>query len=116
MKLPSAALLVALLTASILGAATAAGDPGPEPASPPDNSAFLASLQRAGISYSDADQAISAAQAVCGLVDNGKSGLEVLRQVMSANPDITTDGAAQFTAIAASAYCPQQLAGEVRTK
>lgn len=87
-------------------------DPGVDDPPVADTSAFLASLQRAGISYHDADQAVTAAKAVCGLVGNGKSGLDVLHDLMSANPGFTTDGAAQFAAIAASVYCPHQLSSD----
>lgn len=93
-------------------AAPAHPDPGVDDPPAADTSAFLASLQRAGISYNDPDQAVTAAKAVCGLVGNGKPGLEVLQGLMSANPGFTTDGAAQFAAIAASVYCPHQLASD----
>ncbi|ORB10952.1 DUF732 domain-containing protein [Mycobacterium noviomagense] len=83
-------------------------DPGAEEGT--DNAAFLASLRNAGITYNNADQAITAGHAVCGLIDNGESGLEVLKDLKSTNPGFTTDGAAQFAAIAARSYCPQQLA------
>ncbi|WP_375488075.1 DUF732 domain-containing protein [uncultured Mycobacterium sp.] len=83
-------------------------DPGVEEGR--DNGAFLASLRNAGITYNNADQAITAGHAVCGLIDNGESGLEVLKDLKNTNPGFTTDGAAQFAAIAARSYCPQQLA------
>lgn len=100
------------IAATIVSAVPAHGDPGVDDPPPADNPAFLASLQRAGISYNDPDQVIAAAQAVCGLVGNGKSGLEVLRGLMTANPGFTTDGAAQFAAISASVYCPYQLSSD----
>ncbi|EUA42645.1 hypothetical protein I553_6505 [Mycobacterium xenopi 4042] len=86
------------------------GDPGAEDGT--DNAAFLASLRKAGITYHNADQAITAAKAVCGLIDNGESGLEVLKDLKTTNPGFTTDGAAQFAAIAARSYCPQQLSSK----
>ncbi|EUA35476.1 hypothetical protein I552_6278 [Mycobacterium xenopi 3993] len=49
---------------------------------------------------------------MCGLIDNGESGLEVLKDLKTTNPGFTTDGAAQFAAIAARSYCPQQLSSK----
>lgn len=109
MRLPLALLGIFL---AIVSGVPAQADPGTDEPPSADNPTFLASLQRAGISYSDPDQVITAANAVCGMVGNGKSGLEVLQGLMSANPGFTTDGAAQFAAIAASVYCPHQLSSD----
>lgn len=99
------------LTLAMLSAVTMAGLAVPAHAdTASDDAAFLASLRQAGITYTNPDQAIAAAKAVCGLVANGESGLQVLKDLKSTNPGFTTDGAAQFAGIAANAYCPQQLA------
>lgn len=74
------------------------------------NAGFLDSLEAAGITYSNPDQVVAAGRAVCGLVGRGEPGLEVIADLRSNNPGVTTDGAAKFAAIAAHAYCPQQLA------
>lgn len=95
--------------AAITLAVPAHADPGAFGTAGEDNPAFLASLRAAGINYRDSSQAISAARAVCGMIDGGKSGLEVLTGLETENPDFTTDGAARFAALAANAYCPQQL-------
>lgn len=76
------------------------------------NAGFLDSLRAAGITYTNADQVISAGQAVCGLVGRGEPGLEVITDLKANNPGFTTDGAAKFAAIAARSYCPQQLAAK----
>jgi hypothetical protein len=104
-------LLLALLisTTAVVFAVPARGDPDIDDAPSADHSAFLASLRQAGITYSDANQAIAAGKAVCGLADNGESGLELLKDLKYTNPELTMDGAAQFAAIAASSYCPQHL-------
>lgn len=101
-------LVLALLglTTLIAFAAPARGEPGPDDGV---NAGFLASLRNAGISFSNADEAVAAGEAVCGLIGNGESGLQVLKDLKTTNPGITTDGAAQFAAIAARSYCPQQL-------
>ncbi|MEB3023489.1 DUF732 domain-containing protein [[Mycobacterium] crassicus] len=75
----------------------------------PHHAAFLESLRAAGITYSSPSQAIDAARTVCGLVDRGETGLEVISDLKANNPGFTTDGAAQFAAIAANTYCPHQL-------
>ena len=100
------------IAAATIRAVPAYGDPDIDDPPVADNPAFLAALQQAGITYNDPDRAVAAAQAVCGLVGNGKSGLEVLRGLMTANPGFTTDGAAQFAAISASVYCPHQLSSD----
>ena len=74
------------------------------------DSGFLNSLKAAGITYANPGQAVAVGRAVCGLVDRGESGLEVVVELKTDNPGFSTDGAAQFAAIAARAYCPQQLA------
>ncbi|MEZ0365421.1 DUF732 domain-containing protein [Mycobacterium sp. pUA109] len=88
-------------------AVPAHADPGVDGGTP--DASFLASLRAAGLTYSDPTQAISAAQTVCGLIGRGESGLQVLKDLKTTNPAITTDGAAQFAALSAQFYCPQQL-------
>jgi hypothetical protein len=70
---------------------------------------FLAALNNAGIAYQSPSQAVAAGQAVCGLMDSGVSGIEVLDDVKKANPALTLDGAGKFAAIAANEFCPQHL-------
>jgi hypothetical protein len=101
MRLVSAVLAGA---AAIIGlAAPAHGDPAG------DDAAFLAALSKAGITVPDASRAITSAQAVCGLMRNGETGLQVLTDVRKQNPGLTLDGAALFTAIASNTYCPEHL-------
>ncbi|OHV06545.1 DUF732 domain-containing protein [Mycobacterium talmoniae] len=88
-------------------AAPAHADPGVDGGAA--DASFLASLRAAGISYNDPNQVISAAQTVCGLIGKGESGLQVLKDLKTTNPAITTDGAAEFAALSAKFYCPQQL-------
>ncbi|OBK96746.1 hypothetical protein A5645_07980 [Mycobacterium asiaticum] len=100
MRLRSALLAVAALVAF---AAPAQADPTG------DDAAFLAALANAGISVPNPAQAIASAQAVCGLMRNGETGLQVLTDVKKQNPALTLDGAALFTAIASNSYCPEHL-------
>lgn len=74
-----------------------------------DDAAFLAALNKAGITVPSPAQAITSAQAVCGLMRNGETGLQVLTDVRNQNPGLTLDGAALFTAIASNTYCPEHL-------
>lgn len=104
------------LAALLLGPAAAHGDPGVGEPPTAGNAGFLTALRSAGISYGDPEQAIAAGRAVCGLIDNGKPGLEILQGLLTTNPGFTLDGAAQFAAIAAGAYCPHQLAPGATTK
>ncbi|GBE67107.1 hypothetical protein MFM001_35690 [Mycobacterium sp. MFM001] len=72
---------------------------------------FIAALNKAGITYASADQAVEAGKTACQLLDQGQSDVEVVKRVTDLNPGFTISGAAKFTAIAASAYCPQYVNG-----
>src|ERR1700754_431204 len=96
-------LALAGLVAAVGFASPAHGDPVG------DDAAFLAALRNAGLTVPNPAQAIASAQAVCGLMRNGETGLQVLTDVKKQNPALTLDGAALFTAIASNAYCPEHL-------
>jgi Protein of unknown function (DUF732) len=78
-------------------------------ADPNMDASFIDALGKAGIKFNDSKSAINAGQTACELMDQGKSQLDVVQLVMQQNSDISTVSAAKFTAIAASAYCPQYL-------
>ncbi|MEZ0384173.1 MULTISPECIES: DUF732 domain-containing protein [Mycobacteriaceae] len=94
---------------AVLSAAPAQADP--EGAGDPG---FLAALRQSGMTFAGDAQAIAAGRAVCGLISNGESGLQVVKELQNDNAALTLDGAAQFAVIAASAYCPGQLTGSKR--
>lgn len=71
--------------------------------------AFIASLQAAGFSFSDAGQAITAAHYVCQAAGGGTAMADIATAIKSKDSALTDDKAAKFTAIAASAYCPDAL-------
>jgi hypothetical protein len=73
------------------------------------DASFLDALTKAGITYSDGPNAINAGKTACGLMSQGQPELDVIQNVSAQNPGITQTNAAKFTAIAASAYCPQFL-------
>lgn len=77
------------------------------------DASFLAALSQAGITYQDPAAAVGVGKRACQLMDEGSPQVEVIKSVSSSNPGFTVDGAAQFTMIAASAYCPQHLGQHV---
>jgi Protein of unknown function (DUF732) len=101
--------LVLASCAAVIGlAAPAHADPAGSDAS------FLAALDKAGITYQDGSVAVDVGHRACALMDQGNSQVDVIKNVSSSNPGFTVDGAAQFTMIAASAYCPQHLGQQVK--
>jgi hypothetical protein len=98
---------------AVLGVATAIGLAAPAYADPADASGddagFLTALQRVGIKYSSPASAVSAGKSVCGCLNNGESGLELVHDVKIRNAGFTMEEASDFAMIAAKFYCPQQL-------
>ena len=100
--------------AVLLGIGAAVGLAVPAQADPGNadagvDASFLDALTRAGITYTNGPNAINAGKTACGLMKQGQPELDVVQTVAAQNPGITTNSAAKFTAIAASAYCPQFL-------
>ena len=91
----------------VLGMASALDGAAPAQADPGVDASFVDALTKAGISFSDPKNAVDAGHTACGLMDQGKSELQVVQLVMQQNSGLSTISAAKFTAIAASAYCPQ---------
>ena len=94
---------------AMLGVAAALGVAPPVHADPSLDASFLDSLTKAGITVKDGPGAVKAGRTACGLMQQGKPELDVIQLVTKQNPGLDTTRAAQFTAIAASAYCPQYL-------
>jgi len=101
-------LLVLVGIAVTLGSAVPA-QAGPGSADPGVDASFLDALTKAGITFSNGASAVNAGKTACGLMDQGQPELDVIQHVTEQNPGISTTSAAKFTAIAASAYCPQYL-------
>ena len=93
----------------LLGVAASLGIAIPAHADPNVDASFVDALNKAGITFNDSKNAVNAGKTACGLMDQGKPELDVIQLVTQQNPGISTTSAAQFTAIAASAYCPQHL-------
>ncbi|HEU0190463.1 MAG TPA: DUF732 domain-containing protein [Mycobacterium sp.] len=85
------------------------GDKGPDINSEAAQS-VLSAMRAAGIRYTRPDQVVAAAEAVCKLAGDGKSGPEIVTNLANNNPGLTEDDAAKFVAIAERSYCPPQPA------
>ena len=97
-------LLLLASAALVIGtAAPAYADPDAK------DQAFLTALTQAGLTYMNADRAITAGKQVCSLADGGMTGEEIVKNLQDRNPGFAGPGAAKFAAIAASAYCPEKL-------
>ncbi|OBJ09061.1 hypothetical protein A5659_16470 [Mycobacterium sp. 1165196.3] len=105
-------MLVVLAGSAALVGAAAPAYADPVGTSGPDAS-FIAALNQAGITYRDPAAAVGVGKRACELMDQGSPQVDVIKSVSSSNPGFTVDGAAQFTMIAASAYCPQHLGQRV---
>jgi len=101
-------LVVLFGIAAALGCGVPAqADPGS--ADPGVDASFLDALTKAGITFNNGPSAVNAGKTACGLMDQGQPELDVIQNVTAQNPGISQTSAAKFTAIAASAYCPQYL-------
>lgn len=81
----------------------------PAHADPNLDASFLDALTKAGITIKSETGAVKAAKAACGMMEQGRPEVDVVQLVTRQNPGLDMTRAAQFTAIAASAYCPQYL-------
>jgi hypothetical protein len=101
-------LLAVLGVSAAIGlAAPAYGDPFDDGGG--DDAGFLSALRQAGIGYSSPDRAIRSAKSVCGCLNKGESGLELVHDVKAYNPGFDMESASNFAMISAKFYCPQQL-------
>lgn len=98
------------LPVSVGAAAVVLGLAAPAYADPADDDAsFVAAVEQVGITFPRADLVVGAGKYACGLMDEGKSGAEVVDSVMEKNPELIRPRAAKFVAIATTVYCPQHL-------
>ncbi len=101
-------LLLALSTVATVGLSVSAhADPSGNATGM--DAIFLDALRQAGISFRSGADAVTAGKTACELLDDGQPDVDVVKRVTELNPGFTISGAAKFTAIAASAYCPQRL-------
>ncbi|OBG59390.1 MULTISPECIES: DUF732 domain-containing protein [unclassified Mycobacterium] len=77
--------------------------------------AFLASLDQAGFTYNDPGQVIQAAHYVCSAASGGTAMPDIAKAMTSKAAALTEEKAEKFTAIAASAYCPDAISSTTTT-
>ncbi|OBH26740.1 MULTISPECIES: DUF732 domain-containing protein [unclassified Mycobacterium] len=96
------------LVLTIASVAAAIGLAVPAHADDTDD-AFLASLNSAGFTYNDPGQVIQAAHYVCSAASSGTAMADIAKAMTSKAAALTEEKAEKFTAIAASAYCPDAI-------
>jgi hypothetical protein len=68
--------------------------------------AFTASLDKAGITYSDSDKVVAAGKWVCTQISSGTGAPDVVSTLQTKNSDLSDDKANKFVGISTSAFCP----------
>ncbi len=105
-------LMTFRLAIAVVAAALAFAPPvqaAPNGSDPGTDASFLDALTKTDITVKSQTGAVKAAKAACGMMAQGRPQIDVVQLVTRQNPGLDTTRAAQFTAIAASAYCPQFL-------
>ena len=93
-------VVAAFAVAGLLGlAAPAAADSG--------DGNFLGALDKMGISYPDAADAVAGGHSVCDYLTTGHSPNQAAKAVKNANPSLTLTRASQFVSIARASYCEE---------
>ena len=92
-------------TVASLVVAAALSTAGHADASPQD-AAFLDRLDKVGITSSDPYTTILDAHAVCRQLNIGTSQSRIVDFVLSDNPDLDWDSAADYVVLANMTYCP----------
>jgi Protein of unknown function (DUF732) len=83
--------------------------PGPLPDDPGADSAFLDSLNKAGMTYRSGPDAVAAGRMACNMMISGRSEKDVIDELSMRNPGLNSGGAMRFAALASSTYCPDYL-------
>lgn len=78
-----------------------------------NDAAFFDQLDRAGIEFADAQDAVSAAKGVCNYLAEGRSVTVVARAIKMRNHHLSNNNSLQFVEIAGETYCPEQLSAAV---
>ena len=96
-----------------LGVCAAIGLAAPAYSDPPDiagdDAGFLGALRQVGIHFPNPDGAVGAGKSVCGCLNGGESGLELVHDLKAHNPGFNMEDASDFAMISAKFYCPHQL-------
>jgi uncharacterized protein DUF732 len=83
--------------------------PGPVPDDPAADSAFLDSLNKAGMTYRNGADAVAAGRMACNMMISGRSEKDVINELSMRNPGLNNGGAMRFAALASNTYCPDYL-------
>jgi Protein of unknown function (DUF732) len=102
-------LLMLTSAAAMIGMAAPAYADNPPSGADAD---FISQLNAAGLTNQDPNKAIAAAKDMCSLMDNGTPKAEIQSNLVSRNPGLTPNGAAQFMTLAEGKYCSKYVAGQ----
>ncbi|MGA9679820.1 MAG: DUF732 domain-containing protein [Mycobacterium sp.] len=101
-------VVLAMMAAAPALAAPACADPNPD-------AGFLATLDKASITYQSGPEAVAAAKQVCDWINQGQVRSDVIKTVSAGNPGFTMSDAATFTTLSERAYCPQPRRNRLRS-
>ncbi|MCV7385354.1 DUF732 domain-containing protein [Mycolicibacter longobardus] len=72
---------------------------------------FLSAVDKAGIEYTDPQDAVAVGHQVCDYLYAGHGPDSAARALKISNRSISAKNAARFVAFAETAYCPEKMAG-----
>lgn len=102
------------LVLPVAGTLTAIGLAVPAQADNGD-AVLLDQLDRVGIEFADAQDAVATAKGVCGYLAEGRSPTVVARALKIRNHHLSNNNALQFVEIAGETYCPNDLSAAVNS-
>lgn len=102
---PGTALTPPVPAAAPPPAPTAAPAPGPPVTRADPDKRFLAMMTEAGITITDARQAISGAREVCPFLAGGRTQRDAIEKTMQNNPSLPEAAATAFVKAASQVYC-----------
>ena len=77
---------------------------------------FLAALGPAGVNFDDTGKAVAAGKSVCTMANSSNMRMvNVVIAIKNANSGLTFQKAADFTRIAANAYCPDTSTDDINS-
>lgn len=94
-----------------MGAATLVGLAATAHADSDPDAMFLTAVDRAGIEYTDPQEAASVGREVCDYLQAGHQPDGAARALRISNRSLSGKNAAKFVMFAQAAYCPGQPAG-----
>jgi hypothetical protein len=92
-------------TVATVGTGAAVLFSGATASASPSDDAFLATLDKQGITYASPERAITTAKEICTLLDDGANGVDVSREI-SKNSVVQIEKSGYFVGASITAYCP----------